>query len=139
MLSLTRWFVRDKNNNNELKDTKPRSIIPVDLNSILAKNADILAHFWSLVGNKASCNRNHSDEPSFISGIVFQTYRIKLSFTPLKLREFRLQSTKSSGLRMKVSGSTMTWPLGHRGTRSPSATYGRCGPSIKTTRRSLRL
>ena len=50
----TRWFVCENNNNNELKDTKPRSIIPVDLNSILAKNADILAHFWSLVGYQAS-------------------------------------------------------------------------------------
>ena len=45
----SRWFVTDKNNNSGcLKDTKPRAIVPVDLNSIMAKNAEILAHFCCL-------------------------------------------------------------------------------------------
>ena len=46
----SRWFVTDKNNNSAgcLKDTKPRAIVPVDLNSIMAKNAEILANFCHL-------------------------------------------------------------------------------------------
>ena len=48
----SRWFINtnQKGNSNEnhgnLKDTKPRSIIPVDLNSMLAENAGILSTYY---------------------------------------------------------------------------------------------
>ncbi|XP_051895879.1 trehalase [Pristis pectinata] len=50
----SRWFI-DSNgeNNGTLKDTKTRHIIPVDLNSILCRNEQILALFHKQLGNFA--------------------------------------------------------------------------------------
>ena len=44
----SRWFINraDGSNQGTLKDTKPRSIIPVDLNSIIAENAQIVSTFY---------------------------------------------------------------------------------------------
>ena len=43
----SRWMVTDDGSVGCLGDTRPRSIIPVDLNSFLARNAHILATFSS--------------------------------------------------------------------------------------------
>ena len=43
----TRWFISDGTNQGELQDTKPRSIIPVDLNCFHAQNAQMLAKYFS--------------------------------------------------------------------------------------------
>ena len=46
----SRWFINSDPESNQgcgsLKDTKPRSIIPVDLNSILAENARIISAYY---------------------------------------------------------------------------------------------
>ena len=46
----SRWFINPKNEESNhvgtLKDTKARSIIPVDLNSILAENARIISRYY---------------------------------------------------------------------------------------------
>ena len=48
----SRWFINNKSdlnfveNESSLKDTKPRSIIPVELNSILAENARIISKYY---------------------------------------------------------------------------------------------
>jgi hypothetical protein len=46
----SRWFVQSDDGNNQsggnLKDTKPRSIIPVDLNSLYCLNARILSKYF---------------------------------------------------------------------------------------------
>ena len=46
----SRWFINTDGESNSkdgsLKDTKPRSIIPVDLNSILAENARIISTYY---------------------------------------------------------------------------------------------
>ncbi|XP_014241434.1 trehalase [Cimex lectularius] len=47
----TRWFVTNGTDDGSLLDSKAKSIVPVDLNSILYKNADILADFHHILGN----------------------------------------------------------------------------------------
>ena len=44
----SRWFINtdSKKDIGSLKDTKARSIIPVDLNSILAENARIISTYY---------------------------------------------------------------------------------------------
>ncbi|XP_034949045.1 trehalase isoform X2 [Chelonus insularis] len=47
----SRWFISEATNKGNLSDLKTRSIIPVDLNAILYRNAVLLAEFNDLVGN----------------------------------------------------------------------------------------
>lgn len=46
----SRWFIRDKTNLGSMNDLKCRSIVPVDLNAILFKNAELLSNFCMLLG-----------------------------------------------------------------------------------------
>lgn len=47
----SRWFMKDGSNRGTLDDIKCRSIVPVELNSILFKNAIILAEFYKIAKN----------------------------------------------------------------------------------------
>ncbi len=53
----TRWFISDGTNQGELQDTKPRSIIPVDLNCFHAQNAQMLAKYFSLFQNESEAQK----------------------------------------------------------------------------------
>ena len=53
----TRWFVSNGTNQGELQDTKPRSIIPVDLNCFYAQNAQILAKYFTLFQNESEAQK----------------------------------------------------------------------------------
>lgn len=58
----SRWFIRDGTNEGTLYDIKCRSIVPVDLNAYLYKNAVTLTKFSSLLGlpDKAEAYRKIS-------------------------------------------------------------------------------
>uniref|UniRef100_A0A0C9RBN1 Trehalase n=1 Tax=Fopius arisanus TaxID=64838 RepID=A0A0C9RBN1_9HYME len=47
----SRWFVTSGNKTGNLSDTSTRNIIPVDLNSLLERNARLLGQFNKLLGN----------------------------------------------------------------------------------------
>ncbi|XP_012280262.1 trehalase isoform X2 [Orussus abietinus] len=47
----SRWFILDGTNKGNLTNLKTRSIIPVDLNSIIYRNAVLLAEFNNRMGN----------------------------------------------------------------------------------------
>lgn len=47
----SRWFIKNKTNDGQLIDIKARSIIPVELNALLQKNAQIIANFHEKLGN----------------------------------------------------------------------------------------
>ena len=51
----SRWFISDKENclDEDLRDLKTRSIIPVELNAILYWNAKIIAEFYGYKGDSA--------------------------------------------------------------------------------------
>lgn len=62
----SRWFMNPKDNwshQGRLKDAKTRSIIPVELNAILYRNAKIIAEFYRMSGNttKAELFDKHAD------------------------------------------------------------------------------
>ncbi|XP_051173858.1 trehalase isoform X1 [Leptopilina boulardi] len=48
----SRWFILEGTNKGNLTNSKARSIIPVDLNSIIYLNAQLLADFNRMVGNQ---------------------------------------------------------------------------------------
>lgn len=47
----SRWFIKNGTNEGDLVDIKARSIVPVDLNSIIYFNAKTLAEFHTKLGN----------------------------------------------------------------------------------------
>ena len=56
----SRWFINedDGTNQGDLQDIKVRSIIPVELNCLHAKNAKILAHYYlELLKDKVESDR----------------------------------------------------------------------------------
>ena len=50
----TRWYIPT---NGDLQDTKPRSIIPVDLNCFHAQNAQILSEYFTLFQNDSEAQK----------------------------------------------------------------------------------
>lgn len=44
----TRWMIKDGERKGDIGNTKPRSIIPVDLNAFLVKNAQLMAKYAAL-------------------------------------------------------------------------------------------
>ncbi|XP_035721598.1 trehalase-like isoform X3 [Vespa mandarinia] len=60
----SRWFILDGTNKGNLTNLKTRSIIPVDLNSILYRNAVLLAKYSQRLGNfsKAAYYANIAEE-----------------------------------------------------------------------------
>ena len=66
----SRWFIDSKmTNNGTLKDTKARSIVPVDLNSIMAKNAEILGQFYDLIGDSTKSQLFHNANQQLVQSI----------------------------------------------------------------------
>lgn len=58
----SRWFIgQNKCNVGNLQDTKARSIIPVDLNSIMAHNAAILADMWDVYFNDVDKSKHYAN------------------------------------------------------------------------------
>ncbi|KAJ8665424.1 hypothetical protein QAD02_007086, partial [Eretmocerus hayati] len=53
----SRWFILDGTNKGNLTNLKTRSIIPVDLNSLIYRNAVLLAEFNRRVGNTSNAER----------------------------------------------------------------------------------
>lgn len=47
----SRWFIKNGTNKGQLIDIKTRSIVPVELNAILYKNAKTIANFHKILGN----------------------------------------------------------------------------------------
>ncbi|XP_076760877.1 trehalase isoform X2 [Xylocopa sonorina] len=60
----SRWFILDGTNKGNLTNLKTRYIIPVDLNSIIYRNAQLLAQYNLRMGNesKAAYYRKRSEE-----------------------------------------------------------------------------
>ncbi|CAK9825716.1 unnamed protein product [Anthophora retusa] len=60
----SRWFILDGTNKGNLTNLKTRYIIPVDLNSIIYRNAELLAQFNMRLGNetKAAYYRKRAEE-----------------------------------------------------------------------------
>ncbi|CAK9819937.1 unnamed protein product [Anthophora plagiata] len=60
----SRWFILDGTNKGNLTNLKTRYIIPVDLNSIIYRNAELLAQFNTRLGNetKAAYYRKRAEE-----------------------------------------------------------------------------
>ncbi|CAK9805141.1 unnamed protein product [Anthophora quadrimaculata] len=60
----SRWFILDGTNKGNLTNLKTRYIIPVDLNSIIYRNAELLAQFNLRLGNetKAAYYRKRAEE-----------------------------------------------------------------------------
>ncbi|XP_015435056.1 PREDICTED: trehalase-like isoform X2 [Dufourea novaeangliae] len=60
----SRWFIHDGTNKGNLTNLKTRYIIPVDLNSIIYRNAQLLAQYSQRMGNetKAAYYRQRADE-----------------------------------------------------------------------------
>ncbi|KAK6617639.1 hypothetical protein RUM44_005227 [Polyplax serrata] len=60
----SRWFIKNGTNKGNLTDTKTKYIVPVELNSILYWNAQLLSGFWEKLGNdsKASYYANKANE-----------------------------------------------------------------------------
>lgn len=46
----SRWFISNKTDDGTIADLKCRSIVPVDLNAILFRNAELLSKFFFLLG-----------------------------------------------------------------------------------------
>lgn len=46
-----RWFIKDGTNEGELRDTKTRSIVPVELNSLMYFNAKTFAEYHTKLGH----------------------------------------------------------------------------------------
>nr|AYO46921.1 trehalase-2 [Heortia vitessoides] len=59
----SRWFIHDGTNKGNLTNLKTRSIVPVDLNSIMCWNAQLLAEFHELLDN-----RNKADYYRMVHG-----------------------------------------------------------------------
>ena len=51
----SRWLATDGHDKNELKSSRTRDIIPVDLNALLCWNENIMARFYGILG-KAGMN-----------------------------------------------------------------------------------
>lgn len=66
----TRWFFKeDGTPSTELLDIKTRHIIPVDLNSYLCKNAQIMSKFYNLLGQQQKANEYQEKVESFKQAI----------------------------------------------------------------------
>ncbi|XP_058810483.1 trehalase isoform X2 [Phymastichus coffea] len=53
----SRWFILDGTNKGNLTNLKTRSIVPVDLNALLYRNAVLLAEFHRRLGNASQAER----------------------------------------------------------------------------------
>ncbi|XP_077288553.1 trehalase-like isoform X2 [Arctopsyche grandis] len=53
----TRWFILNGTNKGNLTNLMTRSIIPVDLNSLICWNAQLLSEFHSMLGNTEKANQ----------------------------------------------------------------------------------
>lgn len=46
-----RWFIKNATNEGQLRDIKARFVVPVELNSLIYHNAEILAKYHTKLGN----------------------------------------------------------------------------------------
>ncbi|XP_049817382.1 trehalase isoform X2 [Aethina tumida] len=65
----SRWFITNATNKGNLTNTKTRSIVPVELNSFIYWNADILTEFFTELGNETSAKRYRNISKTWLEAV----------------------------------------------------------------------